>query len=239
VSLFNRQSMDSPDVGMIVLHRIGNVEGTSISATSMMAPKDAKKAYEKGLQLMLKSKPEEALKEFEKAVAAYPKYADAWVNIGKVKLAQKNEAEAREAMLKAAEADNKLVVPQMELGMMAARANNWEEASQYLDRGLRLDPVDYPSAWYASAAANFNLKKFDAAEKSAREAIKLDPKRRNPRSDYLLGLILAEKHEYPEAADQLKNYLKFAPNAPDTDAVKDQIGQIEKFLRETEATKQP
>ena len=239
VNLFNRQQMDNPDIGIIVLHRMGNVEGVSISATTLNAPKDAKKAYEKGLQLVLKNKPEDALKEFDKAVVAYPKFADAWVNIGRIRLTQKDEAGGREAFLKAIEADGKLVLPHIELGMMAARGNKWEEAAPYLAKGLKLDPVDYPLAWYASAAANFNLKKFDVAEKSAREAIKLDPKHRNPRSEYLLGLILAEKHEYSDAAEQLKSYLKFSPNATDLDTVKDQIGQIEKFLKETDAVKQP
>lgn len=239
VNLFNRQQMDNPDVGVIVLHRMGNVEGVSISATSLNAPKDARKAFDKGLQLMLKNKSEDAMKEFDKAATIYPKFADAWVNIGKLRIAQKNVDGGREAFLKAIEADAKLVAPHIELGMMAARENKWEEAAPYLDRGLKLDPIDFPLAWYASAAANFNLKKYDVAEKSAREAIKMDPRHRNPRAEYILGLILAEKHEYSGAADQLKTYLKFAPNAPDLDTVKDQLGQLEKFLKETEASKQP
>ncbi len=41
VNLFNKQLADNPDVGAIVLHRIAGVEGTSVSATSAMAPKDA------------------------------------------------------------------------------------------------------------------------------------------------------------------------------------------------------
>jgi tetratricopeptide (TPR) repeat protein len=238
INLFNRQAMDNPDVGRIVLHRMGNVEGLSISATSFMAPKDAKKSYEKGLQFMLKNKPDDAMKEFEKAVTSYPKYADAWVNIGKIRVAQKNADGGREAMLKAIEADSKLVAPHIELGMMAARENKWEEAAPYLERGLKLDPIDYPSAWYASAAANFNMKKYDEAEKAAREAIKLDPKHANPRSDYLLGLILIEKHEYPAAAEQFKSYLKFAPNAPDKVVVQEQISKIEKFVADSvEASK--
>jgi tetratricopeptide (TPR) repeat protein len=239
VNLFNRQAMDNPDVGRIVLHRLGNVEGLAISATSLMAPKDAKKAYQKGLQLMLKSKPEDALKEFEKAVTLYPKYADAWVNIGKIRVDQKNPEAAREALMKAMAADDKLVAPHIELGMIAARESKWAEAAPLLEKGLRLDPVDFPNVWYASAAANFNLKKFDEAEKSAREAIKLDPRHANPRSEYLLGLILAEKHDYAAAATQFKTYLKVSPNAPDTAVVKDQIGQIEKFLSDNvEAAKQ-
>src|SRR5206468_5529234 len=45
INLVNRNGMENPDIGMIVLHRLGNVEGSSISATSLLAPKDAKKAY--------------------------------------------------------------------------------------------------------------------------------------------------------------------------------------------------
>jgi tetratricopeptide (TPR) repeat protein len=233
VNLMNRNPMDNPDIGLIVLHRLGNVEGTSVSATALMAPKDAKKAYDKGLQALLKSKPEDASKEFEKAVLAYPKYADAWASLGKIRMRQKAYGPAREAMLKAIEADSKLVEPYIELGLLAAQEGKWSDAGAYLDKGLKLDPVDFPQAWYVSAATNFNLKKFDAAEKSVREALKLDTRHVNPRNDYLLGLILAERHDYPAAADQFRTYLKNSPNAPDFAVVKDQLGQIEKFLEQT------
>jgi hypothetical protein len=56
VDLFNRRTSDNPDVGTLVLHRMAGVEGSSISVTSMMAPKAAAKAYERGLQSLLKSK---------------------------------------------------------------------------------------------------------------------------------------------------------------------------------------
>ena len=43
-------TFESADIGRLVLHRMGQVEGLTISATSAMAPKDARKAYEKGTQ---------------------------------------------------------------------------------------------------------------------------------------------------------------------------------------------
>src|ERR1035437_2952416 len=45
VSLANRHSMDNPDVGTMCLHRLVNVEGRIISAISLAAPKDARKAF--------------------------------------------------------------------------------------------------------------------------------------------------------------------------------------------------
>jgi tetratricopeptide (TPR) repeat protein len=234
--LFNRRTADSPDIGTIVLRRIAGVEGSSISVTSMLAPKDAKKAYERGLQSLLKNKPNDAAKDFEKAVALYPNYADAWMSLGKVRLEQQSTEPARAALRKALAADPKLVAPYVELGLLAAKDANWTDSGKYLDRAVELDPVDFPQAWYADAVANYNLKKYDLAEKSAREAVRLDTRHANPRSDYLLGLVLAEKKDYAGAAAELTAYLKLAPNAPDLAQAKDQIGQLEKLMS---AAKQP
>jgi len=229
INLFNKQLADNPDVGAIVIHRIAGVEGTSISVTSEMAPKDAKKAYEHGLQSLLKNKPDDAVKDFEKAVAVYPKYADAWMNLGKLRLQQQAIEPARIALRKAVESDPKLVAPYIELGLLAAKDANWQDSGKFLDRAVELDPVDFPQAWYADAVANYNLKLNDAAEKSARAALKLDPHRVNPRAAYLLGLILSDKHDYAGAVAQLTEFVKLSPNAPDLSQVKDQLAQFEKL----------
>src|SRR5262249_41096232 len=44
VNLFMHRSMDNPDVGRIILHRNTAVQGLAVSATSLNAPKDARKA---------------------------------------------------------------------------------------------------------------------------------------------------------------------------------------------------
>jgi tetratricopeptide (TPR) repeat protein len=94
---------------------------------------------------------------------------------------------------------------------------------------MKLDPVDFPQAWYTAAVAHYNLKNYEAAEKSAREAVKLDPRHVNPRSWYLLALVLAEKRDYSGAAAELTAYMKMAPNAPDLIQVKEELGRIEKL----------
>ena len=78
-----------------------------------------------------------------------------------------------------------------------------------------------------NALANYNLRNIDAAEKSAREAERLDTQGRFPRSWKLLGIILASRSAFPEAADQMRGYLKFAPQAPDAGAVRAQLSQLE------------
>jgi tetratricopeptide (TPR) repeat protein len=229
VNLFMHRAMDNPDVGRIILHRNTAVEGVAVSATSLNAPKDARKAYEHGLALLHKGKQADAGKDFEKAVGIYPTYADAWVELGRLRVADQQAEPAREAFKKAMSADSKLVGPYLELGLMSAREQNWQDSAQFLDKALQLDPVDFPQAWYVDAVANFNLKKLEPAEKSARQAVKMDPQHRNPRADYLLGLVLMEKRDYAGAAAELKNYLAMAPAADNHEEVRKQLEQLEKF----------
>src|ERR1035438_6640074 len=57
VPLVGRRPMDDPNVGTILMHRNGPAEeGRTISAASLAAPKDARKAYEKGLDALKKKK---------------------------------------------------------------------------------------------------------------------------------------------------------------------------------------
>jgi len=146
-----------------------------------------------------------------------------------VRLEQKSPGPAGAALRQAIDADPKLVAPYVELGLLAARDANWQDSARYLDRAVELDPVDLPQAWYTDAVANYNLKQYPAAEKAARTASKLDPRHVNPRSGYLLGLILAEMHDYTGAVTELTEFLKLAPNTPDAAQVKDQLAGFEKL----------
>ena len=54
----------------------------TVSATTLAAPKNAKKAFQKGLELVKKKKLDEAQASFQQAVQTYPKYAGAWFEFG-------------------------------------------------------------------------------------------------------------------------------------------------------------
>jgi tetratricopeptide (TPR) repeat protein len=233
LNLSGHRATDNPDLGTIVLHRIVDVEGTSVSATSLNAPKDARKAWEKGVQFLHKSKLADAEKELEKAVEIYPKYANAWLDLGRARIQQQAEGSARDAFLKAIDADDKLVEPYLELGEMAAHAQEWPNAARYLDRALQLDPVDYPRLWFEDAVADYNVQNFDRAEKNAREALKLPPADRDPHANQLLGLILLNKQDYAGAGKALREYVQLSPDAKDLDQVKAQLEQIDSHLAAT------
>jgi hypothetical protein len=229
VSLANRRAMDSPDIGTIFLHRLGNAEGRLISAISLAAPKDARKAYEKGLDQAKKKKLDDAMKSYQKAVDVYPKYAAAWFELGKLQAAKGQADVAHQSFNAAVEADPKYLNPYLELSRLALGAKNWRELADVSGRAVKLDPFDYPQQFLFNSVANYNLQNMDAAEKSAREAEKLDTQHHFPQVSHLLGVILAQRQDYTGAADEMRNYLKFAPGAADAATVRGQLDQLEKL----------
>jgi len=229
VNLMSRRSMDNPDVGVIVLHRMGDVEGLTISVTSSLAPKDAKKAYDKGKEALAKNKPEEAEKQLSKAVELYPKYATAWYELGRAHMAlQKNDV-ARTDFQHALDADSKFVSPYESLAQMAASENKWKDVADITDRILRLNPVDFPQSYYYNAVANLNLRNLDAAEKSANELIKRDLGKVNPKVYHIIGLIQAQKGQWSDAATNLHKYIDEAKAGAGVDLAQKQLAEIEKM----------
>lgn len=230
VPLAGRRLMDNPDVGTIVLRRLGHVEGTTISATTLAAPKEAKKAYEKGLEAARRKKFDEARKQLEKAVELYPQYAAAWYELGLIYQQQNNKDQAREAYGKSLAADAKFMKPYLQLAMLSAQERNWQEVADTTSRLLRLDPFDYPQAYFFNSVANFNLRKLDEAERSVREGLKIDQQNRVPKMKHLLGIILANKQDYAGAAELLRAYLPHAPNEQEAELVRKQLAEIEKLM---------
>jgi tetratricopeptide (TPR) repeat protein len=239
VNLGGRRVLDSPDVGTIILHRLANVEGYTVSATSAMAPKEARKAYDKAQDQIKKNKWTDAKTSLEKAVAGYPKYAAAWYELGRAWENENNVDEARKSYGEALNADSKFVKPYLPLAGLAMRDKKWQDVVDITSRLNKLDPYDYPRAYYYSAVANFNLQKLDEAEKSAREAVKLDTDHTVPKANHVLGVILANKQDYAGAAESMKAYLLLSPDGKDNEFVRKQLADIERSLAAKAGTPAP
>lgn len=237
VSLAGRRSLDNPDLGTIILRRIANVEGLATSMTTLTAPKDARKSYDKGRELIKKNKLADAQKELDKAVGLHPKFAAAWFELGRVHLASNRADDARSAFDKAVESDPKYVNPYLPLAQMAASTQKWQEAADLSGKLIRLNPVDFPQAFLINGIANYNLKNHEEAEKSAREAVKLDTQHRMPKAHHLLGALLADKGELEPAAGQFRDYLKFSPQASDAEQIRKFLGEIETRLGKNDEAK--
>jgi tetratricopeptide (TPR) repeat protein len=222
-------SFGDNNVGQIVLHRMGQAEGLTISVTSAQAPEDARKAFKKGLEEAQKNKWEEAQAAFEKAVKVYPKYAIAWFELGRVQAQQKNLADAKRCWEQAVSADSKYVLPYQMLAQAAAGESNWPKLTEFSAAWLALDPVDFVDAWFLNAVGNYFGGSLDSAENSARQGIKLDQAHRIPKLQYVLGMALLKKQSYAEAAQHMQLYLHLVNKPADVNEAQKQLGEIERL----------
>jgi tetratricopeptide (TPR) repeat protein len=230
VSLMNRRTMDNPNLGTILLHRIGQSEGTMVSATTLNAPKSARKAYEKALDLLKKKKLDNAEESLTKAVGEYPRYAAAWSELGRLQAAKGDTESARHSLEQSIQADPKYVAPYLELSLVQMRARQWKELAATSEKATRLDPFDYPQEFFFNAVAHYNLREIESAEESARRAEKLDTRHSIPQVSHLLGVILAARQDYKGAADEMRDYLRLAPEATDAADARSRLAQFEKLI---------
>jgi len=223
-----RRVLDNPNVGTIYLHAISRDEHYISSATTIMAPKKAANAYEKGVQSLKKEQWAEAERNFSSAVREYPKYAVAWFELGRLLQKQNKQEEAIHAYREAIDADAEFAGPYAQLANISAARGAWEDTVRYTSRLIALEPGVSSTFYFYSAVGNHYLNNSGIALEHAREASRLDPQHQNPKIDHLLGVLLAEKGDNQEAAEYLRAYLKWMPSAPDADAVREQLAELEK-----------
>jgi tetratricopeptide (TPR) repeat protein len=177
---------------------------------------------------MSQSKWGSAQKEFDRAVAIYPDYALAWSELGEALRQQTKLKEAVAACERALQIDPKYLKPYQQLARLALAGNRPEDAVHLTERAMELNPVEFPGIYFYHAVANYNLKRFDPAEKSARRAIALDADREIPIAESLLGSVLAAKGDAKGAIEHFRKYVALSPKATDVPNIESRIAELER-----------
>jgi tetratricopeptide (TPR) repeat protein len=245
-------SLSSVDVGAIVVQRRTKIKGQTLSASTYMAPKDARKAYEKGLVAQKKGELANAQKYFGKAVEIYPKYTNAWYQLGTVLQKEHEKDAAHAAFTRAASIDTKFLPPYLSLALMAYEAENWTSVLDLTGHILALDPLNhvagyvwdldplnYTEAYFYNAVANYKLKKFADAERSALKAEQVDLPTRFPQLHLLLGEIFARKNDYAIAISEIQTYLELVPHANDGDQIRERLAKLEQLNGSVSSSEKP
>jgi tetratricopeptide (TPR) repeat protein len=209
-----------------VLHRLEHVEGTSISVTSALAPSGARRALEKGREAERKKDWDRAILALQKAVQIYPKYAAAWFELGRVQMVKNDAPAAKLSFQQSMAADAKYVPPYQGLAELAFRAKQWPEVIQTTEQMLALNPVNFPVAYLFNAVANYYLPNLEAAEKGARQGIRVDSEHQIARLRYVLGMILLKKQDYEQASLYFHQYMQLTTESSELEAANRQLAEI-------------
>jgi tetratricopeptide (TPR) repeat protein len=140
---------------------------------------------------------------------------------------QANDVESgRHSFSQAMAADPKYVSPYRALAELATQQKQWQEVVDVTRKLLAMTTVGFPDAWFRNALANYYLHNFEAADKSTRQGLRLDQDHQIPKLEYLLGLILIQRHQYQEASEHLQQYLHLATKSSDVDDARARLAEI-------------
>ena len=239
--LTEKPARGSVDVGSIALHSMANDPALSadprftVSVVSLAAPDKARKAFAKGEQEARKGKWESACDYFRKAIQVYPRYALAWLELGRVQAREKSFVEAQESFRQAVTQDSKLTDGYVELARVAAQQQNWKELADVSDRLVQASPDSSPEYWFLNSAAYYNLGNLKQAESSITRGLRMDIRHQITQMEYLYGLILGSKKDYKSAVDRISNYLRLAPNSKDAQAARQTLADYQQRAQLAEA----
>ena len=214
------------NVGDVLLTPMLIDSESSVTVTSLLVPKKARKEFEKGENDLRHNNLPSAALHLEKAVAEYDQFAAAWNVLGRIYVTERQNDRATEAFSKAIAADPHYIPPYISLADLQLQESQFENAAATAGRALAVSPGLAP-AGYIQAVADFKLNRLDAAEQSARAAER-GPHQNIPQLHLLLAEILLRKNDYSGAAEEMRSYLKEFPNGKFVSEVKSRLPDVEK-----------
>jgi hypothetical protein len=223
-------------VGTIIMYPMSRINGTSVSVTNMKAPKTAQKALNNGRKALQNNELDKAETFLASAIQYYPKYAEAWVELGWLYQARDRYEDARKAYKTALKADKLYVSPYIRLAQLAALEKKWKDSIEYSNEAISLDPISYPQAYYLNALAQYHMNQLDRAENSVNRGIRVDLEKKFPRLYLILANILTKKQDPAGSIEAMRQYLKLEPNAPDAGYIRSLMKETEKIYRASKET---
>jgi Flp pilus assembly protein TadD len=237
-----RVEVDGPVFGVTVQLRKLGEEGAgasdgklTVSVRELSIPQKAREAMSKGMGLLYqKSDYPGSIKQFQRAIDAFPNYYEALAQMGLAYVKMKDATRAEDSLRKSAELSQERYPDAFFLlAALFSSSGKFADAEQEARKAVELDP----NSWHAQsemAHALFGLQRANEAETYAQAAVKLRPD--NPTLYLLLADIHMDLRNSSALLEDLNSYLKLAPNGPFADQARRQRDELQQRSQNSEAS---
>jgi tetratricopeptide (TPR) repeat protein len=203
-----------------------------VSVRELSIPPKAHHAFEQGIEFLAKKDAAGSLPHFQRAVAEYAAYYEAYHKIGEANLKLWRISDAEQSFRKSIDLSGGLYAPSLlALGAVLDSQKKFSEAEEVTRKGLDLYPASWSGHFYL-ALALFGLNRLEDAEKSVREALGL--KNDFAEAHLLLVRIHSRERDYRALVNDLDNYLKIDPDSPASVRVRDLRDSAQRMLVESQ-----
>lgn len=205
--------------------QVGN--NSSVSVAEMKVPKKARQHLEKAQEALKKQKVDEAVKEIDAAVEAYPEYAKALTLRGIIRMDQGHTQDAMNDFQGAITADPNYALAYTAIGSAYNSLGQFDNAARSLDRAQEIDPRGW-QAHFEMSKAEIGREHYDVALREINRALELSPQEFPPMHLVRAHIYLSQKN-YPEAMADLEQYLAKAPQDANAEAARKTLDQVRAF----------
>jgi Tfp pilus assembly protein PilF len=196
----------------------------SVSTRQLAIPKAALREYLDAEKDLGRHDPQAAVKRLEHAVGLAPEFALAWNELGTIAYQTRKFDRAEECFRQALQQDPNAFDPLVNLGGVLVTEHKLDQAADYNLRAVLARPND-ALANSQLGLTYFELARMDLAQKYLERARQIDPAHFS-----LPQLLLAEIHlrrgERPEAAAVLEEFLKYHPDWPQAERMRQTIAEL-------------
>jgi tetratricopeptide (TPR) repeat protein len=216
---------------LVPVRRIEEANSTATSKTPTVAaadlniPQNARKEFDKASDLIVKQEWKKAIEHLNRALQIYPKYPEAYNNLGVAYSRLRDRVHEREALQKAIELNDHFAVALVNLARMEIAAGDFPSAETYLNKATAADPNNVQTL---TLLANVQLldKHYDDAIASMRKVHAM------PHETYaLVHYIAARAFEHEnrplDAISEFQTFLKEEPSGAKAEAVRKEMAVLE------------
>lgn len=144
-----------------------------VSTRELSIPTKAAQAFAQGVKRLNENDPAGSLPRFQHAIALFPSYYEAYYDMGLADLRLTHVADAERAFRISVDlSGGRFAQGPLLLGGVLDYETKFAEAEEFIRAGLDLAPTDATGQYYL-AWALFALHRWEEAEESAREALRL------------------------------------------------------------------
>jgi tetratricopeptide (TPR) repeat protein len=201
----------------------------TVSVRALKIPEKARNAYSKGVERFDQKDWAGSIGEFNKAIAAYADFYEAYYKIGLANLERQASEEAEAAFRKSVSLSGAQFAPALfGLGLTLGNEKRFDDALDFIRAGLNLDPASAPGN-FTLAWVLFGAGRLAEAEECGRRAVRYDPNL--GMAHLLLAQIYRQQKNAAATADELDAYLRIEPDSARSRSVRIVRDQIRRGLQ--------
>ena len=205
----------------------------TVSVRELKIPEKARREFDKGVRRLDAKDPAGSLRFFNKAIQKYPKYYEAYYNLGlaQIRLGQAEEA-SRSFQFAIDLSGGRFPLAEFAYGLLLCQHGNVNDGERSIRRGLEQDQVR-PKGHVALGVVLLYRHRPEDAEHEAREALLRNSQ--VPDAYLVLAESHGERKDYSAEANDLMVYLKLEPNGQHSEYARTVLNTVQQVAAEQAA----